>query len=139
MPTSLVDICCNLFKCTPRELKTMFRRPEYYWPLWLYFKIDECGQFWIPHLRKFVTFDGFSRYPSDRQFAYNGFQRTTVVQHFYSRHGIRVKYPKLPCIKVKRGLRKRGGYHYDYFPLELVLYYSHDELSTTSLHRTNRR
>jgi hypothetical protein len=50
-------------------------------------------------------------------FAYNGFMKTTVEQHFYTRHSIKIHRPYNPCAVEICGKLKQ---HRNYYPLETL-------------------
>jgi hypothetical protein len=70
---------------------------------------------------QFATFEfyGLTLDPSSEQYAYNGFLRTTVQQHYYSRHRLRLRYPLLPCV-IERNVSKRRCIVYKFYPIELL-------------------
>ena len=50
-------------------------------------------------------------------YAYNGFQKTTVEQHFYTRHGIKLYRTYNPCAVELSGKHMQ---HQNYYPLETL-------------------
>jgi hypothetical protein len=49
--------------------------------------------------------------------AYNGFMKTTVEQHFYTKHGIKIQRPYNPCAVEICG---KSMQHRNYYPLETI-------------------
>jgi len=50
-------------------------------------------------------------------YAYNGFMKTTVEQHFYTKHGIKIHRPYNPCAVEICG---KSMQHRNYYPLETI-------------------
>ena len=63
----------------------------------------------------YFNFSGLSKRDSKHQFAYNGFCQVTVLQHFYCRHRILVKYYSLPCV-IEYTINSKANY----YPIELL-------------------
>ena len=112
--TDTVRVISALVGCAPHELRAKLEQPlnrklveEFLkkHDLFLSFKFSS-----IP-----LKFKGLSYKTASREFAYNGFQGTTVMQHFYSKHRIIIEYPNVQCLIVPRGTSEVSKY-----PLELV-------------------
>jgi hypothetical protein len=69
------------------------------------------------HLKvnKEIKYDGVSTFGANRQYAYNGFQATTVQQHMYTRHHLQLKFPELQCL-----MERKGRIHIDFWPIECI-------------------
>jgi hypothetical protein len=75
------------------------------------------------HLKNNIIIEPYtiSYYGANRVCALGGYLDITVEQYFYSKHKFRLKYPQLPCIVVKGGMRANGTYHFSYFPFECLI------------------
>lgn len=71
--------------------------------------------------KKFIKFHFFSMTPTqyERAFKFHH-EYITVEQHFKSKYRYTIKYPTLPCIMIKGGIKKDGTTHYDYIPIECI-------------------
>jgi hypothetical protein len=97
---SMVEKCSSILRCSIDDLDKNIYERDNFWKLWRFFEMDWYSLY-IPHLDRHVRFGGFSLFPADQQYAYGGFQGTSVQQHMFCRHKIRLESPKLPCIKEK--------------------------------------
>ena len=117
---SLIDECTRILGCSPQslwaELNDVLKRDRVVRNLQgsivktLYH--DRLG------LKKSFTFDGLTWRGANKTLAYgrlNPIFNCTIVQFFYTRHGIRLQYPYLPCVveKVANGEDR-------FYPLELL-------------------
>jgi hypothetical protein len=116
-------------------------------------EFNECGAYWLEgrikqykqknvdylkslgtlqttHLKKniFVEIYSISDCGANRVCALGGYLGITVEQYFYTKHKFRLRYPNLPCVVVKGGMRANGTYHFSYYPLECLVASDNDFL-----------
>jgi hypothetical protein len=110
---TVVEALCILFQCNPQELLKIINIPERRKEAenFLARKTLICG--YGP--AKKIKCDAIAIQPSRRQPAYNGYLNLTVMQHFYAKHRILLKYPELPCI-IENG----GNKHKSFYPMESI-------------------
>ncbi len=117
---TLVDSLCAYFNCDPHRLSAILQNPA-----WAY-RAEEMLRgrtLRTIHQKRrdeqTFEFGGITcGRGSSHVMAYEGFNGTTVNQHFYTRHHRRLKYPRLPCAIW---LNANGHGHHAYYPLELLV------------------
>lgn len=109
---NLVEMLCNFNNCDPYSLTRLLKKRKR-----ANLKFLRENPLMTMHLRhnQCVFPDDFSFIGANRLFAYQGFLRITVQQHLYTRHRVKLKFPKLPCVVM----HCNNG-HRNYFPLELL-------------------
>ena len=109
-----ISVISNVIGCAPHELRAKLEQPKNRklvdeflrkHELYLSFKYSSTP----------LKITGLTYKGANHEFAYNGFQNTTVLQHFYSKHRIILEYPTVQCLIVPRGTSEVSKY-----PLELV-------------------
>lgn len=112
MSTLLSFLCLHL-RCAPQRLGDRLKHPETLDAMNTIVKEMRIGTNYGK--RRLIRFSEFSDDSAEALFAYEGFQKTTVNQHFFSRHRIILKHRYLPCV-----VEKHPNNHKQYFPLELL-------------------
>ncbi len=116
---TLLEELSAYFDCRPDRLTKILRYPSYFTRV----SNDYRGRLFnttYSTSRRWkgrpVRFDSLTWLNSTQLMAYEGAcSRMTVKQHYYARHGVWLKHPKLPCV-VEYGARG----HNRYYPIELL-------------------
>lgn len=111
---SAVRDLCEFLHCDVRSLKCKLENPSVR---------DMVEKFLADHhiyttykiRTEPLKFSGITQESARYMPAYDGFKRTNVDQHYYSKYRINLRYPWLQCVMEPR---ERDGY--SYFPLELL-------------------
>lgn len=116
-PKTLLDNLCDYFRCTPQSLHDVLRSPIFFSRI---NNIYNGARFRTTYksymMNKIINFGTLSWLSASQLVAYEGaIDNMTVVQHFYGRYKLRLKYPHLPCVVV---YGPRG--HNRYYPLEVL-------------------
>jgi hypothetical protein len=114
----LFDLLCFFFDCDEYEIESIMRTKSLRDLIEDFLYKNPRIRLSTSHLEENqeIVFAGFSTRSAGHQYAYNGYQGTTVQQHFYSRHGLVLEYPELPCVK-----ELGGGNHVNYWPIECLI------------------
>jgi hypothetical protein len=94
--------------------------------------LDRYGEF------KEFLFGNIFDEPANLLFAYGGYLKTTVQQHFYARHNIRLLYPNQSCVIERKDCKCGNGVE-RYYPLELLLILEDDEKTPKPITITRKR
>lgn len=113
----LIQFLCNRYNCSIQELQVHFMNVEMRKKI---LKLLRAHEIKTTHLRARarnprVRCDDFSCQNANFVPAFNGYLGITVRQYYYARHGIRLRYPYLPCL-IEHG----GGAHRSFYPLEML-------------------
>ena len=113
---NVIDLLCSFLGCRPHELYKLLERhtvrhecSEYLLQQRLYTRYKHGPN--TCHIKYVGITLGSSRTVK----AFQGYKGITVEQHFFSKYGIDLFYPKLTCVKIPR-----GDYDFNYIPIELV-------------------
>jgi hypothetical protein len=80
--------------------------------------IDLCTNHHKKTWQIYVKCDDLSVGPATRTRALKGYLGITVRQYYFIKHGVKLRYPHLPCV-IEYG----EGSHRSYFPLEVLSVY----------------
>lgn len=111
----LVDQICSILDCTASQIHDEQKVMEHFLRLLKIFKKRQIVKTIHLKTNKTVHVSGLTLKGADEVYAYQGFLKVTVQQHFYARHRIRLLYPKLPCV-----FEKLPNGHKNYYPMEVL-------------------
>lgn len=117
---SLIDECARILRCSKEALRDRLFHPLSRTQILTGLQGQIVKTLYRDRLGLFHTFsfDGLTSRGANSTFAYGRLSRTfnsTITQHFYSRHRIRLQYPFLPCaVEIVPNGEDR------YYPLELL-------------------
>jgi hypothetical protein len=116
----LLNVLCDLNGCAPEYLPNMLRKhPKVSYDYIEWLLKENNAKLMTTHLKKknieivpnSFTRDGANELPAfGRHHLY-----ISVEEYFFSKHGISLKYPTIPCIVVLGGRR-----HKSYYPIECL-------------------
>ena len=111
----LIDYLCSteVCNCTEKELYQLLQQPFYR------FLVEESLQnqklYTLHNISQEIKFRGLSVTHSSNTYAYNGYLGITVQQHYFSRHRIRLQYPRLPMVIHLTSTQRQL-----YYPIEVL-------------------
>jgi hypothetical protein len=116
MAHSLVGLLAEqVFKCSISRLGEKLVHPLLHAEANAYLAGKWVRTLYLRDGNRLLKVGGLTQMGADRLVAYEGYLSVTVRQHFYSRHRIRLLFPRLPCVVIYG-----PGGHNSYYPLELL-------------------
>lgn len=114
---NLLANLCSYFRCPPHRLRDVLWTPHYFNHVNNMYSGVRFRTIYRPHmLNRTIIFGSLSWMNASQLAAYEGaIDRMSVLQHYYGKYKLRLKYPYLPCVVV---YGPRG--HNRYYPLELL-------------------